>query len=81
MQSQLRAYRRKQGWSQAELARWLEVSRQTISSIENNKYDPSLRLAFRIAGLFGTSIEAMFLRDTIETDRRYKPPPRRENSA
>ncbi|MGH9194252.1 MAG: helix-turn-helix transcriptional regulator [Acidimicrobiia bacterium] len=48
------------GWSQVKLASKLGVSRQTISSIENGKYDPSLPLAFRIAHLFGVQIEDVF---------------------
>ena len=48
------------GWSQARLAEQLDVSRQTVISLENGKYDPSLPLAFRIARLFGEPIEAIF---------------------
>jgi len=47
-------------WSQADLAKRLEVSRQSVNAIETGKYDPSLPLAFRIARLFETSIEAIF---------------------
>lgn len=48
------------GWSQAELARRLGVSRQTVISIERGRFDPSLPLAFRIAAEFGTRIEDVF---------------------
>ena len=61
MNSRVRELREKLGWSQGELAEQLEVSRQTINAIETGKYDPSLPLAFRIARLFGKSIETIFL--------------------
>ena len=63
MNNRLRELREAQGWSQGELAERLEVSRQTINAIETGKYDPSLPLAFRIAKLFGQSIERIFLPD------------------
>lgn len=49
-----------QGWTQAELAERLGVSRQTVNALERGKYDPSLPLAFRIARLFGCPIEQIF---------------------
>ncbi|MCY7280758.1 MAG: helix-turn-helix transcriptional regulator, partial [Sphingomonas bacterium] len=49
------------GWSQAELAGHLDVSRQAVNAIETGKYDPSLPLAFKVARLFGQSIEEIFL--------------------
>jgi putative transcriptional regulator len=52
--------RAERGWSQAELAEKLEVSRQSVNAIETGKYDPSLPLAFRIARLFGMGIEEIF---------------------
>jgi len=61
--SRVRELREKLGWSQGELAEQLEVSRQTVNAIETGKYDPSLPLAFRIARLFGKSIETIFLPD------------------
>jgi len=48
------------GWTQADLAERLQVSRQTVNAIETGKYDPSLPLAFRIASLFQTRIEDLF---------------------
>jgi len=48
------------GWSQEELAVRLGVSRQTVSSLERGRYDPSLPLAFRIARLFDCRIEDVF---------------------
>jgi len=61
MLSRVRELRERQGWSQGELAEQLDVSRQTVNAIETGKYDPSLPLAFRIARLFGKSIETIFL--------------------
>ena len=61
MDNHVRELRSVQGWSQAELAERLDVSRQTINAIETGKYDPSLPLAFKIARLFGRPLEAIFL--------------------
>lgn len=52
--------RAERGWTQADLAQRLEVSRQTIVSIEKGKYDPSLPLAFKLAQLFELRIEEVF---------------------
>ena len=49
------------GWSQADLAERLGVSRQTINALERGKYDPSLPLAFKIAALFALRIEDVFM--------------------
>ena len=49
------------GLSQEELARRCGVSRQTINAIENNKYDPTLTLAFHLAGVLGTTVDELFL--------------------
>ncbi len=56
----LRVLRAEKRWSQAELAEHLGVSRQTVNAIETGKYDPSLPLAFKIARIFDSSIEAIF---------------------
>jgi len=58
--NRLRVLRAERGWSQAELAGRLGVSRQTVNAIETGKYDPSLPLAFRIAGVFAGRIEDVF---------------------
>lgn len=63
MKNRLRDLRAERGWSQADLAENLDVSRQTVNAIETEKYDPSLPLAFRIAELFGMKIEDIFLPD------------------
>lgn len=60
MKNVIKELRADRGWSQAVLADKLEVSRQTVISIENGKYDPSLPLAFKIGRLFGQPIEAIF---------------------
>jgi putative transcriptional regulator len=56
----VRQLRSELGWSQADLAQRLDVSRQTINAIETGKYDPSLPLAFKLARLFGRTIETIF---------------------
>jgi putative transcriptional regulator len=60
MENRLRVLRAERAWSQQDLAEKLEVSRQSVNAIETGKYDPSLPLAFRIAELFGLSIEEVF---------------------
>lgn len=60
MKNNLRVLRAERGWSQADLADRLEVSRQAVNAIETEKHDPSLPLAFRIAQLFDLSIEDIF---------------------
>ena len=52
--------RAEHGWTQAELAARLKVSRQTVNAIETERYEPSLSLAFAIAELFKRPIEAIF---------------------
>jgi putative transcriptional regulator len=61
MENRLRVLRAARGWSQADLAERLEVSRQSVNAIETGKYDPSLPLAFRIAELFDLPIEDVFV--------------------
>jgi len=63
VKNRLRVLRAEREWSQAELARRRGVSRQTVNAIEPGRYDPSLPLAFDIAGLSGLSIEAVFAPD------------------
>lgn len=60
MKSRVRELREQRGWSQAQLAEELDVSRQTVNAIETGKYDPSLPLAFAIAALFELRIEDIF---------------------
>ncbi len=60
MKNRLKVLRAERDWSQADLAVRLNVSRQTVNALETGKYDPSLDLAFRIARLFGQTIEEIF---------------------
>jgi putative transcriptional regulator len=60
VKNRLRDLRAEKGWSQAELADRLAVSRQSVNAIETGKYDPSLPLAFKIARIFGLAIEQVF---------------------
>lgn len=60
MRNRLKVLRAERDWTQAQLAERLDVSRQTVNALETGKYDPSLPLAFRIAGLFGLPIEQIF---------------------
>ena len=61
MNNRLKVLRAERDWSQQDLAEKLEVSRQSVNAIETGRYDPSLPLAFRIAELFGLSIEEIFV--------------------
>lgn len=63
MKNRLRELRAGRSWSQGELAERLGVSRQTVNSIETEKYDPSLPLAFRISRLLKLPIEEIFSED------------------
>lgn len=60
MKNRLKVLRAERDWSQAELARRLDVSRQTVNAVETGKYDPSLPLALKIARLFAMPIEVIF---------------------
>jgi putative transcriptional regulator len=60
MKNRLRVLRAEREWSQADLAQRLEVSRQSVNAIETGKFDPSLPLAFKLARLFGMTIEEIF---------------------
>lgn len=60
MKNRLKVLRAERSWTQADLASKLDVSRQTVNAIETGKYDPALPLAFKISGLFDTTIEEIF---------------------
>lgn len=60
MKNRIRVLRAERRWSQAELAERIGVSRQTVNAIENDRYDPSLPLAFRISVLFDLPISEIF---------------------
>ena len=61
MENKLAELRRSNSWTQQELADHVEVTRQTIISLEGGRYNPSILLAFRLARLFEVSIEDLFL--------------------
>ena len=61
MKNRLEEIRKARGLRQEELARALSVSRQTISSLEKGRYNPSILLAFKIARYFGLTIEEIFI--------------------
>jgi putative transcriptional regulator len=61
VKNNLEEIRKLQGIRQEDLARELEVSRQTISSLEKGRYNPSIQLAFKIARFFNMSIEEIFI--------------------
>lgn len=63
MKNNIRDRRREKGLSQEELAKRCGVSRQTINAIENNKYDPTLALAFRLAVELGVLVDELFHAD------------------
>lgn len=63
MKNRIRLLRAEKGWSQGELADQVGVSRNSVNSIENGKFDPSLPLAFRIAHAFGLAVEEVFDKD------------------
>ncbi len=60
MENNIREKRRELGLSQEELAKRCGVSRQTVNAIENNKYDPTLSLAFQLARELGTTVDGLF---------------------
>ncbi|RSE86965.1 helix-turn-helix transcriptional regulator [Achromobacter denitrificans] len=60
MKNRLRVLRTEAGWTQAELAERLGVSRQAVNAVETEKHDPSLDLAFRISALFKRRVEDVF---------------------
>jgi putative transcriptional regulator len=64
VKNRLKDLRAERGWSQAELAGRLGVSRQSVNAIETGKFDPSLPLAFKLARLFNSPIEAIFTDET-----------------
>lgn len=61
MRNRIEELRSAMGLRQEELAKALSVSRQTISSLENGRYNPSISLAYKLAKFFGTSIEGVFI--------------------
>jgi putative transcriptional regulator len=66
MKNRLRVLRAERGWSQADLATRLEVSRQSVNAIETGRFDPSLPLAFKLARIFESDIESIFSEDAAD---------------
>ena len=69
MKSRLEELRKKRGIKQEELAEILEVSRQTVGSLENGRYNPSIILAIKIARFFGMSVEEIFIYEEDENGK------------
>ncbi len=70
MKNKLEEIRRQRGINQEELAEALAVSRQTISSLENDRYNPSILLAFRIARYFDIAIEEIFIYEEEQVNEK-----------
>ncbi len=70
MKNRLEEIRKLNGITQEELASILEVSRQTIGSLENGRYNPSIILAFKISKYFGLTIEDIFIYEEGEDDEK-----------
>jgi len=64
MKNHIREKRKAENLSQVELAKLCHVSRQTINAIENNKYDPTLQLAFNIAAVLNTTVDELFINES-----------------
>lgn len=67
MKNRLEEIRKKRGIKQEDLARAMEVSRQTIGSLENGRYNPSIMLAFKLARYFDMNIEDIFIYEEEES--------------
>ena len=63
MENRIRALRKALKLSQADIAKQCQVSRQTINAIEDNKYDPTLRLAFNLAKALETTVDDLFIEE------------------
>lgn len=70
MKNKLEELRKNKGISQEELAHSLKVSRQTISSLENGRYNPSIFLAFKIANYFDLLIEEVFIYEEDKNEKK-----------
>lgn len=70
MKNNLEAIRKSRGITQEDLAEILEVSRQTIGSLENGRYNPSIVLAFKIARFFNMQIEEIFMYEEGEHESK-----------
>jgi len=73
MKNRIRELRARHRLSQADLAEKLNVSRQTVNAIENDKYDPNLTVAFHLSFLFGEPVEKVFDREEFLKSIDQKP--------
>ena len=64
MKNNIKVFRTEKGWSQADLAEQVGVTRNSINAVENGRFEPSLPLVFSIANLFGLKIEEVFINET-----------------
>ena len=71
MKNRLAEIRKQHGITQEELAQKLEVSRQTIGSLENGRYNPSILLAFKISKFFNVSIEEIFIYEESSENENF----------
>jgi putative transcriptional regulator len=69
IKNHIESFRKKVNFSQEQLATEVGVSRQTINSIENGRYQPSIELAFKLAHFFNVSIETLFIYEFVETNK------------
>lgn len=69
MKNKLEEIRKEKGITQEDLAKALEVSRQTVGSLENGRYNPSIILAFKIARYFDLAIEDIFIYEEEENEK------------
>lgn len=70
MENRVEWLRKARGLSQEDFARAIRVSRQTVSSIENGRYNPSLELAFTISDFLGQPIEEIFIHERSDSDEK-----------
>ena len=70
MDNRVEQLRKTRGMNQEDFARAIRVSRQTVSSIENGRYNPSLDLAFTISDFFGLPIEEIFIHERSGSDQK-----------
>jgi putative transcriptional regulator len=70
LENRVEQLRKERGLNQEEFAKAIRVSRQTVSSIENGKYNPSLELAFIISGFFEKHIEEIFIYERSKTNEK-----------
>lgn len=71
MENRVEELRKNLGMNQAEFAKALGVSRQTVSSIETGKYNPSLELAFAISDFFGQKVEEIFIHERRKANAKH----------